>query len=144
MCQRCENPNHRAYLDYGGRGTKVCKRWLTFENFLADMGKRPSSRHEITRTDNDDDYKPSNCKWSADARAQNVNRRKPKNATSRFRGVDWWAGQKWRVRVNVKGKGARHIGMFDDEEEAARAYDAVARRLKGFRLNFPATKRSLS
>lgn len=39
MIQRCNNPNHRYYLDYGGRGITVCKRWLKFENFLKDMGK---------------------------------------------------------------------------------------------------------
>jgi hypothetical protein len=136
MLDRCENPNGSSYPNYGGRGITVCKRWHKFENFLADMGERPSSRHEITRRDNDGDYKPSNCEWSANARLQNINRR-AMGQTSQYRGVDFWNNQKWRARFNVKNKGARHLGLFDTEEDAARAYDEVARLHRGFILNFP-------
>jgi hypothetical protein len=136
MRKRCENSNSKSYPDYGGRGINVCQRWKTFENFLADMGPRPSPKHEITRTENDGNYDPSNCEWSDDARQQNINRR-GMGKTSRFRGVDFWAGHKWRARFNVKGGDARHLGLFETEEEAARGYDAEARLYKGFILNFP-------
>src|SRR5262252_4753217 len=46
MRKRCENQNSKSYSDYGGRGIKVCERWQKFENFLADMGERPSPQHE--------------------------------------------------------------------------------------------------
>lgn len=64
MCQRCNNPKHRHYKDYGGRGIQVCKRWLSFNLFLEDMGKRPSINHSLDRRENDGNYCKDNCYWA--------------------------------------------------------------------------------
>jgi len=62
---RCYNTKNKRYNSYGGRGIKVCDRWLnSFEIFLSDMGRRPSTNHSIDRIDVNADYEPSNCKWA--------------------------------------------------------------------------------
>ena len=73
--QRCNNPNATGYKDYGGRGIKVCARWLeSFENFWADMGPTWQEGYSIDRKKVDGDYEPDNCRW-ATAKQQQRNRR---------------------------------------------------------------------
>lgn len=74
MKNRCLNENYPRFNDHGGRGIMICERWMVFENFLADMGERPSKKYSIDRKDNDGHYEPSNCKWSTMVE-QNSNKR---------------------------------------------------------------------
>jgi len=73
---RCYNPNEPGYTEYGGRGIKVCDRWLGkngFWNFIDDMGMRPNGC-SIDRVDVNGDYEPGNCRW-ATPKEQSYNRR---------------------------------------------------------------------
>lgn len=63
MIDRCTNVNHKFYFRYGGRGISVDPQWLDVERFIADMGARPSSRHQIDREDNNAGYTKENCRW---------------------------------------------------------------------------------
>lgn len=73
MVQRCTNPKNPAYHDYGGRGITCCARWMSFENFLADMGVKPDGL-TLERKDNDGHYDVGNCRWATRAE-QNRNSR---------------------------------------------------------------------
>jgi hypothetical protein len=77
MKARCYIPTAGGYPYYGGRGIKVCDRWRdNFENFLADMGPRPDSKHGLGRLDPNGDYTPENCRWMTRSE-QNAKRRQP-------------------------------------------------------------------
>jgi hypothetical protein len=74
--QRCENPNDKDFASYGGRGIKLCERWQIPDNFLADMGEKPTPKdlYSLDRINNEGDYEPGNCRW-ATILVQNRNRR---------------------------------------------------------------------
>lgn len=73
MIQRCTNPNDRSWARYGGRGIKVCKSWLTFEGFYADMGDKPKGL-TLERVDVSKGYNSKNCVWDTH-HAQSRNKR---------------------------------------------------------------------
>lgn len=71
MKNRCLNKRQARFKDYGGRGIKICERWLDgedsltgFECFLADVGPKPSPDHTLDRRNNDDGYRPGNVRWA--------------------------------------------------------------------------------
>lgn len=74
MKQRCTNPKISTWKYYGGRGIKMDLDWLSFENFLRDMGEKPSSRHTLERVNTNENYCKENCKWET-MKVQSNNRR---------------------------------------------------------------------
>ena len=97
MLDRCENKNYREYIEWGGRGVKVCERWHDFENFYNDMGKRPNGM-TLDRIDNNGNYEPSNCRW-ATAKVQGNNRRS--NTLITYNG-ETRTLQQWADKVGIK------------------------------------------
>lgn len=80
MIDRCTNPANKSFVNYGGRGIRVCERWLDGDGkrsglgcFAADMGDKPAGL-TLERVDNDREYSPTNCTW-ADWKTQSRNRR---------------------------------------------------------------------
>jgi len=77
MKKRCYNKGNASYKDYGGRGIRVCEKWLlSYEDFLADMGRKPAPTHSIDRIDNDGGYTPSNCRWATKSEQSRNQRRR--------------------------------------------------------------------
>ena len=74
MKARCGNPKHRQFKHYGGRGISVCDRWMDYDNFLSDMGRRPTPEHSLDRRENDKGYTPENCRWSTRVEQNRNNR----------------------------------------------------------------------
>lgn len=93
MKSRCYYERNKRYARYGGRGIKVCQRWLeSFNNFLEDMGPIPSPGHSIERIDVDGDYEPSNCVWAT--KAEQANNRSNNNLieiSGRTQTIAQWA-----------------------------------------------------
>lgn len=99
MKGRCYNPRVDRYSAYGGRGIRVCDRWRdSFENFLADIGPRPTPKHSIDRIDVDGNYEPENCRWVT-YDVQVVNTRRNRHIT--FRGETRTLSQ-WSAITGLK------------------------------------------
>jgi len=129
MVTRCTKEKSKAYPYYGGRGIRVCDRWLeSFENFLEDMGERPTDSHSIDRIDNDGNYEPSNCRWATKAE-QAFNQRKRVTNTSGRTGVYFSRG-KWVAEIMVEGK-STYLGSFNNKDEAVKAREDIEEKFYG-------------
>lgn len=118
LLSRCRNPKDRKYSDYGGRGITVCERWLKFENFIEDMGIKPTLKHTIDRIDVNGNYEPSNCRW-ATMYEQCRNRRN--NIWYEYNGIKNIVTD-WAVILNVKENTLREMLKYNSFEYAYTFY----------------------
>ncbi len=110
MKDRCLNEKHKSYYRYGGRGIKICDRWLGesgFENFLKDMRERPSNMSLDRFPDKNGNYEPKNCRWATqEQQSQNTNSNKLNNEIAK------------EIRLRAKTENLTH-------RELAEAYGVV-------------------
>lgn len=123
MKTRCTNGNFWAYKDYGGRGITVCASWKHFEPFQKWAFENGYEDHlTIERKNNNQGYKPSNCKWAT--RKEQANNQRQRKSLSGYAGVTFCKQQKnfpWRACHKKK-----HIGLFKTPLEAHRAITRYA------------------
>lgn len=105
MKYRCDNPSCEHYKNYGGRGISYTKRWKKFENFMADMGRRPTDNHTLERKDNYGNYNKNNCAWATRVeQARNFR----SNVFLEFRGerkcVSEWAQEYGLTHDNISSR----------------------------------------
>lgn len=120
MKSRCSRKGYKNFHRWGGRGIKVCDRWLEpkgqgFWNFLADMGPKPTPQHTLDRIDNDGNYEPDNCRWATwHEQARN------KSDNNDVLGVSYSnSKQCWRAVLKVSGKVVLDVCSKDQQKVIA-------------------------
>lgn len=127
MKARCYNPKTTKYKDYGGRGIKVCDRWLDINNFIEDMYPPYKEGLTLDRIDVNGDYEPDNCRWTTKEVQQRNTRDIQSNNTSGYRGVSYFTDVgKWASQIMVDTNKI-FLGMYDTALEASKAYEIYVR-----------------
>ena len=130
MRQRCSNKNNKWYQKYGGRGITV--EWSSFQEFIHDMGERPTPEHTIERIDVDGNYSNSNCCWTNDLALQAINQNLKSNNTSGKSGVYWRANRNRWVAKIFHGGAHVMLGSFVNIEDAIECRKEAERKYYGF------------
>ena len=132
MVSRVTNPKDTNYPRYGGRGITICLRWSDpdkgFENFVEDMGHRPTSAHSIDRKESEKGYEPGNCRWCTRAQQNQNVKLKSSNSTG-YKGINKRAN-KWLASIRSNGK-RYYLGSYNTKNGAALAYNIASEKLHG-------------
>ena len=137
MMERCYKKYSPYYNQYGAIGITVDESWHNFENFCKDMVEKPDSTYQLDRKDLNSGYSKENCRWAT--RSQNLcNRSKFKNSLLKYKGIKLTSSGKYQASIR-KDKKYYYLGLYKTQEEAALAYDEMAKILHGeyALLNFP-------
>lgn len=121
MKARCNRPSATSYMNYGGRGIKVCSAWNDSFEVFKDWAINNGYQDHLTieRNDPDDHYHPGNCCF-VDHSHQLATKRKRTNTKHRLIGIRPIPNNKWRAVIDVR-KVQIHIGVYDTEQEASNA-----------------------
>lgn len=134
MKNRCNNPKDKDYLKYGGRGIKVCERWLNVENFIEDMYPTFKEGLTLDRKDNNKGYSKENCRWVPKSVQSQNTRRIISTNKSGYRGVSFITSRNtYQTSICVNNK-KMNLGRFKTAIDAAKAYDKY---IKDNNLNHP-------
>lgn len=136
MVYRCNNVKCK---NYGGRGIKVCDRWLPknlgFENFINDMGERPSPKHSIDRIDVNGDYCPENCRWATQEEQSN---------NKRVNVFVFYNNEKMTVAQFCRKYDIKSAGTLYTQLHKGVDINYVISTMKKWKGLFPKTKRSIN
>lgn len=120
MRDRCYNQKNKGYVNYGGRGIRVCESWReSFDKFFMDMGTAPSAKHSIDRIDVNGEYTKDNCRWATVA-TQRLNIRMRKDNLSGHRGIRRRKNGKYLVKL-----GKQYLGTFSFLDDAIQVRDTA-------------------
>lgn len=130
----CKRPGSLEFRYYSSRGITVCEAWrdsfVVFRDWAISSGYDDAL--EIDRRDRNGNYDPANCRWATRCQQMRNTRKRTNAKTSKFRGVSLHSQNHcWIVQIAQPGKSSPYVGSFDDEVEAALAYDRKARELFG-------------
>ena len=128
--QRCFNPNHPSYKNYGKRGITMCDEFAnSFKAFYDEVGPRPTiGKWCIDRIDEDGNYEPGNLRWVSESHSNSNKRSRSSCGEKNIRVDNRYEKVRYRVEMTVEGKRYR-FGSFDTIEEAVKARDAKFKEL---------------
>ena len=126
MKDRCFNKKHQAYLFYGNKGITIYDEWLNDFKYFYDWALANGYKEYLTidRIDSNGNYEPNNCRWvNRGIQAQNTKHLRITNKSG-YRGVSWHKNnKKWKASISFNNK-VKHLGYFEDKEDAAKAYNS--------------------
>lgn len=122
MVDRCNKKNLKSFVNYGGRGIKICDRWLKIENFIEDMYSTYQDDLTLDRIDVNGNYEPSNCRWATKSQQMQNTQKIRKNNKTGYRGVSIGKYERFVAQIIVFSKHI-YLGKFKTAIEAAYVYD---------------------